>query len=84
MSEGSEIAHKEKPEENNIVIKIDKAFESYNNFTITLIDRYNLKYEKQISNVKKEGRTEVKITEDDYVKQDGDWKKKLDKWFNND
>ena len=28
-------------------------------------------------------KNEVKISEKDYIKQKGDWKKKFDKWFNN-
>lgn len=43
-----------------------------------------MKYEKSVSDVKKAGRTEIKITEDDSVKQKGDWKRKIDKFFNGD
>lgn len=86
VGEGTEIEHgyQLNPDEKSFSIKIPEAYDEYDAFKITIIDRYDLKYEKQITNVKKEGRTEVKITEDNYIKQEGDWKKKLDRLFNND
>lgn len=50
----------------------------------TLKDRYGFLYEKEISDVKEKGRTEVKLTEKDKVKQKGDWKRKIDQIFNGD
>ena len=86
VGEGTEIeqGYQENPDEDSFSVKIPKDYEEYDSFTITLIDRYELKYETTIENVKGKGRTEVVITKDDYVKQDGDWKKKLDDWFNAD
>lgn len=84
VGEGTEIKKKENPNENTILVKISDAYDEYDTFTVTLIDRYGLKYEKSVSDVKKAGRTEVKITEDDSVKQKGDWKRKIDKFFNGD
>lgn len=84
VGEGTEIEKKDNPNENTILVKIADAYDQYDTFTVTLIDRYGLKYEKSVSDVKKTGRTEVKITEDDGVKQKGDWKRKIDKFFNGD
>lgn len=86
VGEGTEIeqGYQENPDEDSFSVKIPKDYEEYDSFTITLIDRYELKYETTIEDVKEKGRTEVVITKDDYVKQDGDWKKKLDDWFNAD
>ena len=83
VGEGTEIAHKSTPDENNIVITIPREFEKYDSFKITLFDRYGFKYEKEIK-IKKAGRTEVEITKDDYIEQDGDWWKKIQQWFNGD
>lgn len=80
---GTEIAHKSNPDENNIIITIPKEFEHYNDFKITLFDRYGFKYEKEIK-VEKVGRAEVEITKNDYIEQDGDWWIKIQKWFNGD
>lgn len=84
--EGTEIEsmYQKNPDEVSFSIEIPKDFDEYDTFTITVIDRYDLKYEKVVSDVKENGRTEVKITEDDYIEQEGDWKKKIDKFFNND
>lgn len=86
VGEGTEIeqGYQENPDEDSFSVKIPKDYEEYDSFTVTLIDRYELKYETTVKNVKEKGRTEVVVTKDDYVKQDGDWKKKLDDWFNAD
>lgn len=74
---------KDEPNDDDISFYIPKKYDKYENFKIVLIDRYDLKYEKEvIANIK--GKTEVVICEDDYVKQKGDWKKKIDKFFNGD
>lgn len=84
-TDGTEIkrGYQHNPDEKNFSIKIPKSYEEYDEFYVTIIDRYGIKYEKQISSVKIKGLTPVKISENDYVKQDGDWKKKLDRFFNN-
>ena len=86
VGEGTEIEHgyQLNPDEKSFSIKIPDAYNEYDTFKVTIIDRYELKYEKQVANVKKEGRTEVKITKDDYIKQDGDWWVNVQKWFNGD
>ncbi len=86
VGEGSEIesAYQKNPDETSFSIKIPEEFEEYDTFTIVFIDRYEFKYEKTISGVATEGRTEVKISQDDYIKQDGDTFKKIEKWFNGD
>lgn len=86
VGEGTEIesAYQKNPDEKSFSIKIPKEFEEYDTFEVVAIDRYELKYEKTISNVATEGRTEVKITPDDYVEQEGDFMKKVEKWFNRD
>lgn len=84
IGEGTEIEKRKNPNENTVLIKISDAYDEYDTFTVALIDRYGFKYEKSVSDVKKTGRTEVKITEDDHVKQKGDWKRKIDKFFNGD
>ena len=84
VGEGTEIVHKKNPDNNNILITIPKEFINYDSFKITLFDRYGLKYEKEIYGIEKPGRIEVRITKNDYIKQKGDWKKNIDKKFNND
>lgn len=84
VGEGTEIEHayQNNPDEKSFSIKIPEAYKEDKTFTVTLIDRYDLKYEKIVSDVAEKGRTEVKITTDDYVKQRGDWKRKIDRLFN--
>lgn len=86
VGEGTEInqCYQHNPDEKSFSIEIPKAYDKYDKFKVTIIDRYDLKYEKQITDVNKHGRIEVKITEANYIKQSGDWKKKMDKMFNND
>ena len=63
IGEGTEIEKRKNPNENTVLIKISDAYDEYDTFTVALIDRYGFKYEKSVSDVKKTGRTEVKITE---------------------
>lgn len=86
VGEGTELEHayRENPDKTSFSIEILESYDDYKKFTVTLIDRYGLKYQKEMIDVKEKGRTEVKITTDDYVKQDGDWKKKWDRFFNKD
>lgn len=86
VGEGTEIAHgyQHNPDEQSFSVQIPNSYDEYNEFIVVLIDRYGLKYEKQVDDVSQTGRTEVKIDANDNVKQKGDWKRNLDKWFNND
>ena len=85
VGEGTEIesAFQKNPDEKSFSVKIPKDYDEYDTFTVILYDRYGLKYQKT-SKISQTGRTEVKISEEDYVKQDGDFKRKLDKFFNGD
>lgn len=84
VGEGTELEHayQKNPDSNSFSIEISGDYEEYDTFQISVIDRYDFKYEKEITNVPETGRTEVVMTEEDYVEQKGDWKKKIDKWFN--
>lgn len=84
--EGTEIeqSYQKNPDENSFSVEIPKDYDEYETFIVIFIDRYGLKYQQKVTNVKERGRTEVKIAEDDYVKQDGDFKRKIDKFFNGD
>ena len=86
VGEGTEInaAHKENPKEDSFSVKIPKEYTEYDVFGVILEDRYGFLYEKEISDVKKAGRTEVPITKKDKVKRKGDWKRKIDQFFNGD
>ncbi|MGP1438903.1 MAG: hypothetical protein ACTTKH_07515 [Treponema sp.] len=81
---GIMVARQEKTTEDNIVFaNFDSkgAFKNEKEFKITLIDRFGLKYEK-IFNAKLEGNTDVTIDEKAYISQDGDWFKKVKRFFN--
>lgn len=86
MGDGSEIEKMKQtnPDESSFSIEIPKQYSEYDTFTVTLIDRHDLKYIKEITNVADKGRTEVVISEDDYVKEKGDFWDKVNKWFNGD
>ena len=86
VGEGTEInaAHKENPKEDSFSVKIPKEYTEYDVFGVILEDRYGFLYENEISDVKKAGRTEVTIKKKDKVKRKGDWKRKIDQFFNGD
>lgn len=86
VGEGTEInsAHKENPKEDSFSVKIPEEYKEYDVFGVILEDRYGFQYEKEVSDVKETGRTEVPITKKDKVKQKGDWKRKIDQVFNGD
>lgn len=86
VGNGTEIeyAYQENPDEKSFSVKIPDAYDEHNVFTVTLIDRYEMEYQKAVTVTTEKGRTEVKITQDDYVKQDGDFKRKIDRFFNGD
>ena len=86
VGDGSEIEKMKQtnPDENSFSIEIPKQYSEYDTFTVTLVDRYDLKYIKKVTDVAVKGRTEVVITEDDYVKEKGDLWDKINKWFNGD
>lgn len=78
------VARKEKLTENNIVFAnfdAQEAFINEKDFKVTLIDRFCLKYEKTFK-AKEKGNTDVVITDENYVAQDGDWFRKVKRFFN--
>lgn len=72
------------PDENSFSIKIPEQYDEYKEFTVTLIDRYDMVYQKEIMIEKEKGRTEVVIDKDNYVEQKGDIWHKINKFFNGD
>ncbi len=72
------------PDEKSYSVEIEEAWEDYTDFTITFTDVYDLHYIKTISDVPVSGKTDVKITQDDYVEYDGDWFRRLEKKANGD
>lgn len=82
---GIQIAEQEKETYENIVfLNFDRksVYKDESNFKIILTDRYGLKYEKLFT-ATENGNTDVVIEEADYVKQSGDWKRKIEKMLNN-
>ncbi|MBR5048558.1 MAG: hypothetical protein IKX74_02770, partial [Erysipelotrichaceae bacterium] len=69
------------PDEKSFSIEIDDVWTDYETFKVILVDTYDLHYEKTAS-VSKTGRTEIKITQDDYVEYPGDAARRLEKWLN--
>ena len=86
VGNGTEIEkmRQKNPDEKSFSIEIPKDYSEYNTFTVTLIDRYDMKYEKVVNDVKAKGRTEVKINKENYVKEKGDFLNGVDKFFNGD
>lgn len=86
VGEGTEIsaAHIKNPKEDSFSVKIPDDYDEYTTFHVILEDRYGFQYEKEVSDVSKKGRTEVKLTDEDKIKQKGDWKRKIDQIFNGD
>ena len=86
VGSGTEIENMKQtnPDETSFSIEIPTQCSDYKAFTVTLIDRHELKYVKEINTVADKGRTEVVITEDDYVEEEGDFWNKVSKWFNGD
>lgn len=83
-TQGVLVARKEKLTENNIVFaNFDSkgAFKNEKDFKVTLIDRFCLKYEKTFQ-AKEEGNTDIVIDDENYVAQDGDWFRKVKRFFN--
>lgn len=82
---GIQIAEQtEETYENIVFLNFDGAsvYKDESNFKIILTDRYGLKYEKLFT-AAENGNTDVVIEEADYVKQSGDWKRKIEKKLNN-
>lgn len=84
LKSGTEIESlgKKNPEERSFSFKIPIAYNEYDVFIVSLTDVFGLKYEKEVRGVSKAGRTDVVLTEDDYVKRRGDLKRRIDKFFN--
>ena len=70
------------PDAGSLSIEIPKECAAYDTFTVTLIDRDGIKYQKEVTSVEKKGRTEVEFTQENYVKSEGDFFRKINKAFN--
>ena len=79
-----EHGYQENPDEDSFSVEIPEEYKEYSTFTVIFVDRYGMKYEKKVTDVDEQGRTEVEITEEDYVEQDGDLTRKIDRFFNGD
>ena len=78
------VARQEKTTENNIVIAdFDSigAFKDERDFKVTLVGRYGFKYEK-IFKVGEKGNTDITIESKDVISQNGDWFRKVKRFFN--
>lgn len=86
VGEGTEIEDMEleNPDETSFSIKIPKQYSEYDDFMVVLIDRYEMAYTKNVTDVPLTGRTEVVISQDDYLESKGDFWKKVNKFFNGD
>jgi flagellar basal body-associated protein FliL len=82
--EEADTMKREEPEQKSFSIQIPEELSNYDEFKVTLIDRYGYKYEKSIDDVSETGRTNVKISEKNKVKQKGDFFRKIEQFFNND
>lgn len=74
VGDGSQIEDMQQtnPDEESFSIPIPGQYSGYTDFTVTLVDRYDMKYVRQVTGVPSTGRTEVVITGDDYVRSRGD------------
>lgn len=86
VGDGTEIESCEQnnPDEDSFSVEIPDEYSEYTEFNVIFIDRFGMKYEKKINDVPESGRKEIKLTSDDYVKQSGDFKRKIDRFFNHD
>ena len=84
VGEGTEIedAFQKNPDEKSFSIEIPSEYENCEDFRVKLVDNYERVYEKVVDKVKKNGRTEVVINEDDYLEEKGDWIKNIYEFFN--
>lgn len=86
VGDGTEIESCEQrnPDEESFSVEIPEEYKEYKTFKVTFIDRYGMKYEKKVDDVSDSGRTEINLSEDDYIKQSGDFKRKINRFFNGD
>ncbi len=86
VGEGTEIEDMEleNPDETSFSIKIPDQYSEFDAFKVVLIDRYEMAYTKNVTDVPLTGRTEVVISKDDYLETKGDFWKKVNKFFNGD
>ncbi len=83
-SNGKIVDRKNDAKQTTVVFEnFDKSnvFINESEFMITLIDRYDMKYEKTFF-VNAKGNTDVTIDKSDYVKQSGDWIRHIEKRIN--
>lgn len=82
--EEAETMRVHEPDNNSFSIQIPEELSKYDKFKITLIDRYGYKYDKTVEKVSGNGRTNVKISEENKLKQKGDFFRDIEQFFNND
>lgn len=80
--EGIFVVGEDNPDEKSFSYKIGDTWKDYDSFTIVLTDVYGLKFEQTINNFPAPGKMDIKITEDDYVEQPGDWSRLLERTMN--
>jgi len=83
-ADGNRIASMEQIDVENILFdNFDKeqSFAAINDFEIVLIDRFDFKYQKSFSTLEK-GLTTITVTEDDLVDEKGNWRKHVNRFFN--
>ena len=80
--EGIFVVGEDNPDEKSFSYKISDTWKDYDSFTIVLTDVYGLKFEQTINNFPVPGKIDIKITEDDYVEQPGDWSKLIERKMN--
>lgn len=81
---GTMIMHLNKQTTENIVFKDfdnDRSYRDVSDFKVVLIDRFGIMYAKDFT-AERKGNTNVKVTKHDYVKQPGDWKRKMERRMN--
>lgn len=81
---GIPVSHKDFENAGTIIFRnFDErnAFKDESDFKLILIDRYGLKYEKAFT-ANTKGNTDVTIEKSDYVKQPGDFTRKIEKTLN--
>lgn len=82
VGDGILVVEGDNPDTKSYSYKISEVWKDYNTFTIVLVDVYGLRFEKVVNDVAEIGKLDISITEDDYVKQPGDTKRKIERFLN--
>lgn len=86
VGEGTEIEAMEQknPDRTSFSIEIPDEYSDYDTFTVVIVDRYGIKYVKEIDDVPDCGRTEVIFSESDCDEDEITLQNRIDKFFNGD